>query len=103
MNKDSNDKALRAMAADLDAYSFNIPEGYVLVPLGAEPDETKFRLMVEDIWAFHKAMDEAGAPREANGQTLSMYGRALLWKVSQVDRALACMRTSVRVAMGESE
>ena len=79
-----------------------VPEGYVLVSLGSEPDETKFRLMIENIWAFHKAMDEAGAPRDANGRELSMYGRALLWKVSEVEKVLADMRASVRAAIGDS-
>lgn len=76
-----------------------VPEGYVLVPLGKEPDETKFRLMTENIECYHKAMDEAGAPREGNGRALSMYGRALVWKVRQVDEALDSLRQQVNEAI----
>jgi hypothetical protein len=87
-------------AATVD-HAYKVPDGYVLVPLGSEPDETKFRLMVEDIWAFHKCMDEEGVPREGNGQTLSMYGRACLLVRSATDAIKRSITEDVQAALSK--
>lgn len=63
-------------------------------------DQDTHRLTCEDVWAYHKAMDEAGAPRERGGIVLSMYGRALFFRNDGIEKAKEEMRAALESALG---